>query len=79
VEKLIDILGEDVLSKLSDAFGGQRIYIPTKSDIHERNLKMRTEFTQMLSSGSTCMNAYHNLAEKNDLSIRRVQSIVNAQ
>jgi Mor family transcriptional regulator len=73
------LIGEANVQKLAQAFGGQRIYIPTRADISERNKKMRIEFDGLLASGSTCMNAYQDLSKEHGLSIRQIQNVVNAR
>jgi Mor family transcriptional regulator len=79
MEDLIALIGEENTKKLAQAFGGQRIYIPTRADISERNSKMRVEFESLLAGGSTCMNAYQDLSKEHGLSVRQVQNVVNAR
>jgi Mor family transcriptional regulator len=76
---LIALIGEENTKKLAQAFGGQRIYIPTRADISERNSKMRIEFDSLLAGGSTCMNAYQDLSKEHGLSVRQVQNVVNSR
>ena len=77
MEDLISLIGEEAVQKLSAAFGGTKVYIPTTKDIESRNAKARAEFDALLRSGSTAMNAYRSLSDELGLSIRQVQNIVN--
>lgn len=72
---LIQLIGIDAVKKISAEFGGELIYVPKR--IREgRDDIIREEFSEMLSEGCTCMNAYKEIAKKNDLSTRRVMTIV---
>ena len=73
---LEEIIGKEALEKLSRHFGGERIYIPAilKGDRDERIMR---GFELKLQHGSTCMNAYQELAQATHLSVRRVQGLVN--
>jgi hypothetical protein len=72
---LIQLIGIEAVRKISATFGGEILYVPKR--IREgRDDIIREEFSELLESGSTCMNAYKNLAEKNDLSTRRIMAIV---
>lgn len=76
---LQEIIGLEALKKLSAEFGGECIYIPTLRHIEmdERNKIISHQFTEMLEGGSTCMNAYECLSKETELSVRRIQQIVN--
>lgn len=79
MEDLISLIGEDAVRKLATVYGGLKIYIPTRSDLSERNKLMKKEFSELLASGSTVMSAYTAVADQAGLSVRQVQNIVNAR
>lgn len=79
MEDLITLIGEDAVRKLAQAYGGQKVYIPTRADLSDRNQAMKHEFNDLLGTGSTVMNAYTTIANEQGLSVRRVQAIVNAR
>ena len=78
-EDLIKIVGKEKLEIVCRNLGGERVYIPHTIKYVDRDDRMKEEFDEKLYSGSTCMNAYRDLAGEFGLSVRRVQSIINAR
>lgn len=74
---LVQCIGEKAFKKLSETFGGQRLYIPKRVFSPERDEEIRSIFITEITHGSTCMNAYKTAAETFDISIRRVQDIIS--
>ena len=64
--------------EILSTFGGQRIYIPKsiKQIKSIRNELIKDKFTLLLNNGSTCMNAYQELAEREGVSQRQVRYII---
>jgi Mor family transcriptional regulator len=71
------VIGEDAARKLCDKLGGSSVYIPKAPAKEKRNIEIKQEFTHLLATGSTCMNAYTALAKAHNVSVRRVQTICN--
>lgn len=74
---LTSIVGPEAADRIMQTFGGETLYIP-KGDKSRRDVAIKREFRDMLSGGGTCMSSYKHLAERHDLSPRRVMSIVNS-
>jgi len=73
---LTSIVGAEAANRIMRTFGGETVYIP-RVDRDSRDRIIKHEFRDLLSSGGTCMSSYRHLAEKHDLSPRRVMAIVN--
>jgi hypothetical protein len=74
---LISLIGKEATEKISNALGGSVIYVPRKIRDGRDDI-IKQEFQDMLIEGTTCMNAYKSIAEKHELSPRRVRAIVSS-
>ena len=77
--ELKNIIGYENAKKLSDYCGGTYIYIPAHIKQDNRDKIITYEFNTLLEEGSTCMNAYQTIAEKKQLTPRRIQQIVSSK
>jgi hypothetical protein len=73
---LISIIGREATERVSQAFGGEVIYIPRKIRDGRDDI-IKQEFQDMLIEGGTCMSAYKDIARKHGLSPRRIRAIVS--
>ena len=73
------IVGPDKIRELQDAgLAGKKIYIPLRILPEGRNENILIIFSESLSNGSTCENAYATAAEASGLSVRQVKRVVAA-
>jgi len=75
-EEICNAIGEEAMVKLCSAFGGEKIYVPKRVPITNRDTRIKEEFVSHLHEGATCMAAYDMVAHQYNLSTRRVQMVV---
>lgn len=75
-QELMRIVGREKMQEICDAFGGERVYIPTSVPDPERDERIMEIFIDTLRGGSTVMSSYRRAAETSGLSVRRVQEII---
>lgn len=74
---LISLIGREATERISKEFGGSVIYVP-RTIRDGRDDIIRSEFQEKILEGSTCMNAYKEIAQRHTLSERRVRAIVRS-
>lgn len=75
-QKILDLIGEDAMSRLCQEFGGRRIHVPREVPNPARNTDIIITFSESLKAGNSTMNSYFQCADEYNLSVRTIQKIV---
>ena len=75
-QRILQIIGHDAMEDLCREFGGEMVYIPKTVPLPERNVIIYRKFALRLNEGTTCMNAYKNVAEEFGVTEGRVRQII---
>ena len=74
--QLHQIVGDDLMEQICDAFGGQAIYIPQRIPDMTRDYRVCREFNDIIHTEPSVGSAYVKIGEKEGLSPRTVQRII---
>jgi hypothetical protein len=75
IDRLIEAVGLSTTESIIRAIGGERV--PNRLNYTGRDEIIKEEFQEMLEGGSSCMSSYSQLADRWELSPRRIMAIVN--
>ena len=68
------IVGAEAAEELCFRLGGESVYIPRRPEL-DANVIAR-EFNAKLHDGSTCGNAYKQIAQQHDVSARTIMRLI---
>ncbi len=75
ISQIITIIGPEKAREVAKIAGGGHVYWPREIQDGGRDEKIKSEFDSLLRGGSLCMLAYYQLAQKYNLSVRRIRQI----
>ena len=75
--QLHQIVGDDLMERICDTFGGQSIYIPQRIPDFARDDRVCLEFNEIIHTTTSVGSAYVKVGEKEGISPRTVQRIIS--